>query len=80
MGHDLLLMKKPALDGEMKIVYSVDWGDVGEVSKTITNPTWIDIWVACDELIRLSGDHHHVFIEDILYNEESDTWSLLTGS
>lgn len=29
------------------------------------NSTWIDLWVAADEAIRLSQDLHHVFIESI---------------
>lgn len=41
--------------------------------------TWLDIWRIADELIRKSGDFHHIFIENI-HEDENNILTLSTGS
>ena len=31
------------------------------------DPTWYDIWVAAEYMIRKSGDMHHIFIESVRF-------------
>lgn len=66
--------------GRDTLRYCTLWGSSDVVVK-INGPTWADLWVAADAAIRLSGDDHHVFIEDF---DESTTNSseliLQTGS
>ena len=39
------------------------WGE-GEVKVRIQGPLWMDLWKAADKAIQMSGDTHHIFIED----------------
>lgn len=40
------------------------WGDRGQKSfAKIKGKTWLDVWAACDQAIRHSGDRDHIFIE-----------------
>lgn len=80
MGDHLLLSNKPAIDGEAKIVHRDHWGEVGEVSITTTNPTYMDLWMIGSKLIDESGDEHHSFIEDFYYDEDNDVWVMSCGS
>ena len=41
-------------------------------------PTWMDILMSLDDLIHKSGDHHHIFLEDI--RKEGDTLQVCLGS
>lgn len=45
----------------------------------IEGKTWLDVWRIADELIKMSGDFHHIFIEKI---EKSNfkNYELITGS
>lgn len=40
----------------------------------------MDLYKIADELIRESGDEHHIFIEYFIYDEKRDVWELITGS
>lgn len=42
------------------------------------SPTWADLWEAGDKAIRLSGDLHHVFIEDFI--PTNGVLKMVTGS
>jgi hypothetical protein len=43
------------------------------------NHTWFDLYAAADHLINISGDGHHMFIEDF-YVKGDGVLSLCTGS
>lgn len=46
----------------VKIIYEPYGFD--QVEQTLSGPvTILDLWKAADRLIKLSGDHHHVFVE-----------------
>lgn len=61
-----------------KVRYTMHWGDrpIDVCIKGIG--TWVDLWRAADEAIKLSGDDHHVFIEG--FDDKGDTLVLWTGS
>jgi hypothetical protein len=54
----------------------------GPVKAPIKGETWAGLWLAADRCIRLSGDQHHVYIEQFKQNTElsDDTLFLHTGS
>ena len=43
------------------------WADGGKdyQSEVLENPTWLDVAVAADEMIRTTGDRHHIYLESI---------------
>ena len=46
--------------------YESFWGEGKDyLSDVITDPTWLDVAYLADEMIRVTGDGHHVFLEDI---------------
>ena len=49
-----------------QLVYAEHWGD-DEIRVDLPQGdlTWGQLWAAADRAIRLSGDHHHVFIEQL---------------
>ena len=66
------------------VLHHQDWGTkVG--SKVLNSPTWLDIAVVADDLIRRSGDHHHVFLEGVHRDKKKTegvvpVWRLSMGS
>lgn len=60
-----------AMKGKVKFYHKYDsfWDKSGKgkdyESKMITNPTWLDVCVMADEMIRTTCDMHHIFLEDI---------------
>ena len=34
-------------------------------SDVVENPTWLEVAVLADDMIRTTGDYHHVFLEDV---------------
>ena len=40
--------------------------------------TWLDVWYAAEQVIKMSDDSDHIFIEDFI--KEGDTLTLVTGS
>jgi hypothetical protein len=42
------------------VLYRDHWGD-RPVRAGILGDTWVDLWRAADQCIKLSGDDHHVF-------------------
>ena len=75
------LLRSPAhaITGNATIQYRVHWGEIGTVKVEVSNPTYLDLYHACDRLIQMSGDSHHSFIESIKHIEGT-LWELTTGS
>jgi hypothetical protein len=42
--------------------------------------TWLDLWKAADNLVRMSGDLHHRFIEGFYFDARDPKIKLSTGS
>jgi hypothetical protein len=64
----------------MTVLYKDHWGDT-PVQAGILGNTWVDLWRAADQCIKLSGDNHHVFIEDFSISKDDPTTLILsTGS
>jgi hypothetical protein len=34
-------------------------------SEVLENPTWLDICLCANDMINATGDHHHIFLEDV---------------
>ena len=66
-----------------RVSYTNHWGDkeiIVDIDKTV-NITWLDLWIAADKAITLSGDHHHIFVESFTPNSNMPgTLTLSTGS
>jgi len=62
-------MNEVAIEGTCRIVMPHDvWGsDGGEdyASPVVVNPTWIQLAVLADQGIRVCGDYHHIFFENV---------------
>jgi hypothetical protein len=81
------LSKTPKLDaiykrGEVTFTSEHDsfWGRGKNYAKTFTNPTWKDLLLAAEESIKVTGDHHHVFLEDVKWDIKTRTASFSFGS
>jgi len=59
------------------LYYSTHWGE-GIVNSPIEGATYLDMYVAADNCIKLSKDEHHIFIESF-YEQEGELY-LRTGS
>jgi hypothetical protein len=79
MGSELLISKYPAINGEATIGYKLYNRDTVH-TRTVTDPTYLDLYKVCDSLIKESCDLHHVFIEDISFDRKTGMWMLSTGS
>lgn len=79
--HEVKDMRTPHPWPDHNIVsYSQHWGN-GEVKVSIDGPLWTDLWKAADAAIRMSGDNHHIFIEDFSQSKTRDfELCLSTGS
>jgi len=66
------------------LVYASHWGSCGTIEVPIRSRcghvTWLSMWIAANELIKKSGDDHHIFIESFKKNEELGIYELTTGS
>lgn len=56
------------------------WGGYDNTVEVSAPKTWREIWVACEHLIKLSMDHHHIFIEALTVTKEPGVYELHTGS
>ena len=63
------------------VIYRQHWGTpnldpiiVGE------DKSWLSLWKVADELIKLSGDRHHIFIEKFEPIGNTGMYELFTGS
>jgi hypothetical protein len=62
------------------MAYDNHWGEKVS-SVTIPGDTWLDLWRSAEELIKFSGDTHHIFIEAFEVSKtQPDTLILSTGS
>lgn len=67
-----------AFEGEnLTLFYKNHWG-TPVYEDLPTNPTWLDMWKYGDYLISISGDNHHIFIED--FKRSNNTIYMYTGS
>jgi len=60
------------------LYYKLHWGEE-DVIVPVQGDTYLDLYRAADEAIKLSGDQHHVFIEDVFVNDDGEL-ELSTGS
>ena len=68
-----------AFEGKGRITYQDHWGDASYTSHEMDSPTWLDICVETEKAIRISGDHHHIFLEGLDKNKEG-LYELCMGS
>lgn len=58
-------LNEVAYIGKIRFIMKRDsWRDHDYQSHVFTNPTWIDIAKAANEMIKVTGDAHHVYLED----------------
>ena len=61
-------LKQVAIKGKVVLVQDNDefWGE-GKAyrSDTVENPTWLDIAVMANKMIKTVGDFHHIFLEGV---------------
>lgn len=60
-----------------KVVYKDHWGK-NPVNAPVLGNSWVALFVAANECIRLSGDVHHRYIE--AFEQDGDQLILFTGS
>lgn len=78
--HEIKDLRAPHPYPEHTIVSYQGWGE-GEVKVSIDGPLWSDLWKAADQAIKLSGDGHHIYIEDFTQSKTRDfELCLSTGS
>lgn len=71
-----------AVEGDVKFVanYEPFWGSGSPYeSPVVSSPTWLDVAVLCDDMIRTTGDYHHHFLEGITLNDDG-TAKFMMGS
>ena len=57
-----------AIDGRCRFVQEHDpsFGKGDDyLSREVANPTWLEVAVLANEMIEVTGDHHHVFLEGL---------------
>lgn len=64
--------------GATELIYVNHWG-TKPITVAIAGSTWIDLWLAAEAAIVLSGDHHHIFVEGFKFNHCGQL-ELATGS
>lgn len=50
-----------AFGGFRRLVYDTNWGN--PVTVDIHGDSWLNLWQAADQAIKLSGDHHNIYIK-----------------
>jgi hypothetical protein len=56
------LMALHPWDGATHVVYGRHWGG-DPVTVSIPGPRWVDLYNAANQVMLLSGDSHHVYVE-----------------
>ena len=78
------IMDETAINGKhLKLIYKDHWGPEPVVRELPENPTWNDLLFASDVAISLSGDKHHIYVENFYWkNDDPSTKTLFlsTGS
>ena len=70
-----------AIKGPCRIKYDMHWGEISPISHVMEDPTWLEVACWADVAIRLSGDLHHVFLENVHQSKEDpELYLLSTGS
>ena len=65
----------------VQLAYQDHWGNNGPVFAEVKGDTWADLYEAADQVIRASGDEHHIYIEAFRVNPECPNQLILsTGS
>ncbi len=59
-------------------VEAVKYEDI--IEQVNSEVTWLQLWGIADRLIRLSGDEHHLFIENFNKSSKDNCHHLSTGS
>ena len=56
-----------AVRGRVQFVDDFGLWHSGEpyVSPIVSNPTWLEVAVLANEMIKVTGDYHHIFLEGI---------------
>jgi len=57
-----------AVEGKVIFTQNHDgfWGaGISYQSDVIENPTWLDVAVLANEMIKIVGDYHHIFLEGV---------------
>ena len=74
------IMDQVAIKGTgLQVMYDIHWGEDKVMVALPDDPTWNDLLAAGDKAICLSGDFHHVYIEDFT-RVNAKTIRMLTGS
>jgi hypothetical protein len=64
-----------AVEGRCRFVQQLDpeWGDGKHyMGPEVENPTWITVAILANEMIAVTGDHQHVFLEGVtILSEQS---------
>jgi len=56
-----------AITGKVVVIgkHNSTWGNGRDFkSRQYTNPTWLDLSVIANEMIHVTGDKHHIYLED----------------
>ena len=74
------LLEHHPFEGAWVVRYSESWShEVHNVP--IQGNKWVDLWIAANEAMRLSGDDHHIFIESLYpLDDAPGVLELVTGS
>lgn len=73
-------MNKPFSDKPVKSLSYESWGPTQKM-KVGKIATWLDMWKIADQVMKLSGDQHHQFIEAIVEDKNKPGhFKLVTGS
>ncbi len=58
-----------AIKGKFKFYQKCDpfFSEKGKdyISKLVTNPTWLEVAILANDMIKITGDKHHVFLEGV---------------
>ena len=67
-GNPINNLRDVAVEGKVILTQGHDefWGD-GEPyqSDVIENPTWLDLAILANDMIEMTGDYHHIFLEKV---------------
>lgn len=60
-------LDRVAFKGKARVMYNAGdfFGNGRTISRTFTNPTYLQLAVFANEAIKHTGDHHHVYFEGL---------------
>lgn len=73
-----------AIEGNVRFYqrYNAHWDSTGKgqdyKSHVIKDPTWLDVAKLCNEMIKITGDKTHVFLEGIHYGRQEQDYMLIS--